>query len=116
MPVCRVAVFADVCKQWGHTKKDCPHKRCRFCNKEGHVAEDCPSKDAKIDKQFADDKARKRQKQYAARRHYGRLPTHRFRPPTPPPPPPPALPLWWKLLVPSPPLPNLALVEILPSC
>ena len=24
-----------VCKKWGHTKKDCPHKRCRFCGKEG---------------------------------------------------------------------------------
>ena len=24
-----------VCKMWGHTKKDCPHKKCNFCGKEG---------------------------------------------------------------------------------
>ena len=53
------------CGRWGHTKKDCPHKRCKFCNKEGHVAEDCPAKDAKIASQFADEKTRKRQKQCA---------------------------------------------------
>ena len=31
-----------VCKQWGHTKKDCPNKRCRFCFEIGHEREDCP--------------------------------------------------------------------------
>ena len=24
-----------VCKKWGHSKRDCPHKRCNFCHKEG---------------------------------------------------------------------------------
>jgi rubrerythrin len=22
-----------VCKQWGHTKRDCPNKRCNYCGK-----------------------------------------------------------------------------------
>jgi hypothetical protein len=57
-----------VCKQWGHTKKHCPHKRCKFCGKEGHVADDCKEKDAKIDQQFESDKQRKRAKQYAAKK------------------------------------------------
>ena len=57
-----------VCKQWGHTKKDCPQKRCKFCNKAGHVAGDCPEKDQKIERQFENDKQRKRAKQYAAKK------------------------------------------------
>lgn len=43
-----------VCKRWGHTKKDCPHKRCYHCGKEGHTTADCPKLDAKIADQFAE--------------------------------------------------------------
>jgi len=57
-----------VCKKWGHTKRDCPHKRCKHCGKEGHVKEDCPELNAKIEKQFDDEKARKRARQYAKKK------------------------------------------------
>ncbi|KAL1518810.1 hypothetical protein AB1Y20_003090 [Prymnesium parvum] len=51
-----------VCKRWGHTKKDCPHKRCYHCGKEGHTTGDCPKLDNKIAEQFAEEKARKKEK------------------------------------------------------
>lgn len=57
-----------VCKKWGHTKKDCPNKRCRYCGQEGHVADECEEKDRKIGAQFDQDKDRKRQKAYAAKK------------------------------------------------
>jgi len=57
-----------VCKKWGHTKRDCPHKKCNFCHKEGHIKEDCPLLDKKIEGQFDDEKKRKRSKQYAAKK------------------------------------------------
>ena len=57
-----------VCKQWGHTKKDCPHKRCLHCGKEGHIKEDCPKLNEKIEGQIEADKQRKRAKQYAAKK------------------------------------------------
>ena len=28
-----------VCKKNGHTKKDCPNKRCRYCFEVGHMRE-----------------------------------------------------------------------------
>ena len=44
-------VHCYVCKRWGHTKRDCPHKRCNHCGKEGHIKEDCPVLNQKIGKQ-----------------------------------------------------------------
>lgn len=57
-----------VCKMWGHTKVNCPHKKCRFCGKEGHVKENCPMMDEKVSKQLEEEKAHKRQKGYAAKK------------------------------------------------
>ena len=37
-----------ICKMWGHTKVNCPSKRCRFCGKQGHVQENCPAKDEQV--------------------------------------------------------------------
>ena len=25
-----------ICKQWGHSKKDCPLAKCQYCNEIGH--------------------------------------------------------------------------------
>jgi hypothetical protein len=31
-----------ICKQWGHSKKDCPLARCQYCHEIGHRKSDCP--------------------------------------------------------------------------
>ena len=31
-----------ICKQWGHSKKDCPLARCQYCHEIGHRKADCP--------------------------------------------------------------------------
>jgi len=31
-----------ICKQWGHSKKDCPLARCQYCHEVGHRKADCP--------------------------------------------------------------------------
>ena len=49
-----------VCKMWGHTKVNCPMKKCRFCGKEGHVKEACPLKDEQVADKLADEKVHKR--------------------------------------------------------
>mmetsp|Transcript_5337 Transcript_5337/g.16824 ORF Transcript_5337/g.16824 Transcript_5337/m.16824 type:complete len:389 (-) Transcript_5337:27-1193(-) len=31
-----------ICKQWGHSKKDCPLAKCQYCHEIGHRKSDCP--------------------------------------------------------------------------
>jgi hypothetical protein len=30
-----------ICKQWGHSKKDCPLAKCQYCHTIGHQKKDC---------------------------------------------------------------------------
>lgn len=53
-----------ICKQFGHTKGQCPNMRCHVCNGVGHKMFDCDVYKEQEEKRKADEKKRKRQQQY----------------------------------------------------
>ena len=53
-----------ICKQFGHTKGQCPNMRCHVCNGVGHKMFDCDVWKEQEEKRKADEKKRKRQQQY----------------------------------------------------
>jgi len=57
-----------VCKQRGHTKKDCPVRRCKFCGEPGHPQKECDKFKAHLAEEAAAEKARKRAAQYAGKK------------------------------------------------
>ena len=58
-----------ICKQFGHTKVDCPNRLCHHCGGRGHKrGPDCPKYAAEAAEEAAKAKARKRQAQYAQKK------------------------------------------------
>jgi len=53
-----------VCKQWGHSKRDCPLARCQYCHDVGHKKGDCPLFTAALQNAVDDEKQAKRKAQY----------------------------------------------------
>ena len=57
-----------ICKQWGHSKRDCPMARCQYCHELGHKKRDCPLFTAALQNATDEEKAAKRKAQYAKKK------------------------------------------------
>lgn len=53
-----------ICKQYGHTKADCPNKRCLWCKQRYHMKVDCPLFQEHMKKKREEEKEKKRQRFY----------------------------------------------------
>ena len=53
-----------ICKQWGHSKKDCPMARCQYCHEIGHRKADCPLFTAALGNAAEDEKKARRRQGY----------------------------------------------------
>mmetsp|Transcript_823 Transcript_823/g.880 ORF Transcript_823/g.880 Transcript_823/m.880 type:complete len:407 (-) Transcript_823:1748-2968(-) len=69
-----------VCKQFGHTKRDCPQKKCTFCYQPGHIQSNCAEWMAELERRAKEDKKKKLRRFYEnkkARRREERI--HKLR-------------------------------------
>ncbi|KAG8460190.1 hypothetical protein KFE25_004438 [Diacronema lutheri] len=63
-----MALHCYICKKRGHTKKDCPDKKCRFCGEPGHAQRECDAFQKHLDAEAAEERARKRQAAHAKKK------------------------------------------------
>jgi len=57
-----------VCKQYGHTKADCPRKRCKFCGEIGHEHKFCEKWKRHLEDLKEQERKKKRKAQYARKK------------------------------------------------
>lgn len=57
-----------ICKQWGHSKKDCPLARCQYCHEIGHRKADCPLFTQALANAADEEKKAKRKAAYAKKK------------------------------------------------
>lgn len=62
------AAHCYICKQRGHTKRDCPMRKCDYCYQIGHKRSDCPMLTEDIERAKEEERLKKRKEQYEAKK------------------------------------------------
>ena len=57
-----------ICKQWGHSKKDCPMAKCQYCHEIGHRKNECPLFTAALGNAAEAEKKARRKQGYEKKR------------------------------------------------
>lgn len=57
-----------ICKQYGHSKRDCPLARCQYCHEIGHRKSDCPLFTEALANAAEEEKKAKRKASYAKKK------------------------------------------------
>ncbi|KAH8093539.1 hypothetical protein JL720_4677 [Aureococcus anophagefferens] len=57
-----------ICKQWGHSKRDCPMAKCQYCHEIGHRKHECPLFTAALGNAAEAEKKARRKQGYEKKR------------------------------------------------